>query len=243
MTQIQNLVEYYDELFSTTQEQKDFYKDLISTFKKPAKLLSLGCATGAFENYLSQQGCDVTGIESSPELLRSANLKRRNQLMSVRFFQMKLAEVNKFLTKSFYDIVYCHNSRLIFCAEKNALSVFYNDCKNVLSPGGAIVLHLVNIKALKGRPMSQLPSHQNVRVKLFTELWVHEDKSQTIVQNIETGNGKMLSVMEDQPVYIPSPEEVESEAKKTGFKKVSFYSDFNKSPFTGNEDYFIAVIS
>lgn len=243
MVQIQNLVEYYDELFLVKEEQKEFYNKIISTYKKPAKILSLGCATGVFENYLSLQGCDVTGIDSSQEFLKSANLKKRNQMLSVRFFQMDFFDVSKFLTKNFYDIVFCHNSRLAFASDKNVLSVFFSDCKKFLSPGGKIIIQLLNINAFPNRPMIQLPCCQNVRVKLFTELWIHENKRQSIVQNIETGNGKMLSVLEDYPVYIPTAKEVEECAKKMGFHKVTFYSDFNKSPFTGKEESFIALIS
>ena len=243
MEEIQNLVEYYDELFPITQEQKEFYKRIISKYKTPAKLLSMGCATGCFENYLSQQGCDVTGIESSPEMLRSASLKRRSQLMSVRFFQMKMGEAAKFLTKGFYDVIYSLNSRIIFSSDRDFLDKFFTDCRTILAPEGRVIIQLLNIEAFTGRPMVQLPCFQNVRVKLFTELWFQEDGSQTLVQNIETGNGKMLSVMQDEPVYIPGAMELQEAAKKAGFRKVSLFAGFDETPFTGKEESFIAVFS
>ena len=46
METIQNLVEYYDELFPVTQAQYDFYTGLMEEFQKPVKFLTIGCGTG-----------------------------------------------------------------------------------------------------------------------------------------------------------------------------------------------------
>ena len=39
MEAIQNLVEYYDELYPVSAEQFDFYKSLLQEYSKPVKFL------------------------------------------------------------------------------------------------------------------------------------------------------------------------------------------------------------
>lgn len=104
---IQNLIEYYDELFPVTGELKSFYNNLISQYESPVKFLRVECGTGMLESQLAREGHDVTGIESCQEILRSANLRRRTQLMAIRFFQMSYLDMTKFLGTGFYDVISC----------------------------------------------------------------------------------------------------------------------------------------
>ena len=90
--------------------------------------------------------------------------------------------------------------------------------------------------------MITLPVRESIRARLFSEVWKSTDGSSCIVQNVETGNGKMLPVQKDCPIYTLMPEEIELFAKEAGFSSVKFYSDFNKNSFTGNEESLVARI-
>ena len=74
MELIQNVIEYYDELYPVTDVQKKFYADLMKQYTIPVKFLRIGCGTGYFEHLLAREGHDVTGLETSKEMLESANL-------------------------------------------------------------------------------------------------------------------------------------------------------------------------
>ena len=129
----QNIAEYYDELYPVTEEQKVFYSKKMEMFKKPVRFLRIGCGTGSFEHNLAKDGSDVTGLETSPELLESANRKRRTQLMAVRYFQMQVIEMSRFLGKQFYNIISILDNRLLFSHDKTLMAKFFYDCKQVLS--------------------------------------------------------------------------------------------------------------
>ena len=101
MESIQNLVEYYDELYPVTPETFSFYDSLIEDYPKPVKFLNVGCGTGVLEYRLSKSTTDVTGLETIKELLESASRKHRNQLMALRFFKMSTIEMVRFLGKGF----------------------------------------------------------------------------------------------------------------------------------------------
>ena len=88
MDSMQNILEYYDELFPVSSEQKLFYDEILNTFEIEPKILSINCGTGIFEHYLSRRNCNVTGIDYIPGLLESATRRHRQPGCTIRFFQM-----------------------------------------------------------------------------------------------------------------------------------------------------------
>lgn len=242
MEAIQNLVEYYDELFPITEAQKTFYADLCQQYSAPARLLRIGCGAGLFEHLLAREGKDVTGIETSPEILRSANLRRRNQLMSIRFFQMAVSDMTRFLGKGFYNIISSLENRIVLISTKTQLRKFFFDCKQLLAEGGVLILGLYNYLHFGTRGMATLPTRESLRAKLFTEMQARENGVQVLVQHVENSSGKLLPVLQDIPMYPIVPEEIELFAKEAGFSTVRFYADFGKSPFTEHSETIVAVI-
>ncbi len=240
MKAIKNLVEYYDELFPITENQTEFYKTLTNHYKNPVKFLQIFCGTGLFETKLAKQGFDVTAIEEDPYLLEAANLHRRTQLMSIRFFQMNHKEVSKFLTPGFYNIISVLNSRLMFL-KKDELQNFFTDIKKLLSKDGFFVLELLNFKKFENKMLSQIAERKSVRSKLFTEICSDNGKN-VISMNLETGTGRVLNIFENHEITSIMPEEVKAYAKTAGFSSVEFYADFSKAKFTGNEESFIAIL-
>ena len=157
MESIKNLVEYYDELHPVTLAQQTFYETLMQKYPRPAKFLGIGCGTGILCHRLAKDNVDVTGIETQRELLDSASLKYRNQLMSLRWFQMSTLEMTRFLGKKFYNIISCLNNRVLFIHDKTLMRKFFFDCKTLLSEGGIVVLQLFNFEKRKGQSEFSLP--------------------------------------------------------------------------------------
>lgn len=240
---IQNLIEYYDELYPVSDSQKKFYNDLCDRYSKPVKFLRVGCGAGLFEHTLAREGHDVTGIETYPEILRSANLRRRNQLMSIRFFQMSYLDMTRFLGKNFYNIISCLEDRIIFIHDKTLLRKFFFDCYQLLTKDGILILNLYNYSVYNKAPVSKLPVRESLRSKLLTEINYKEDGKPVLFQNVETGNGKLLPIHEDTPVYPILPQEIETFAMEAGFKSIKFYADWNRNPFTGKEESLVVEIS
>ena len=80
MESIQDIVEYYDELFPVTEDIQNFYSQLTGTYRSPVRILGIASNTGTLEISLARNNCDVTGIEVSQPLLESSILKHRTQL-------------------------------------------------------------------------------------------------------------------------------------------------------------------
>lgn len=146
---IRNLVEYYDELHPVTESIKDFYGQFKMQYPFPQKLLHIGSGTGTLEFFLAREGYDVTGIEVFQPLLDSASLKRRTQLLSIRFFNLSTIEMGKFLGKKFYNVISCLNNRIVFIREKEMMQNFFSDCHNLLCADAAFFRQLDFFRALR----------------------------------------------------------------------------------------------
>ncbi|MBQ9206959.1 MAG: methyltransferase domain-containing protein [Treponema sp.] len=243
MELLENIAEYYDELFPAGDELKKFYAQEAACFETPVKYLSIGCGTGTFEHYLSKEGADVTGLETVMPLLESANRKRRTQLMALRFFQMSSLEMCRFLGKGFYNIISIPNSRIIFTHDSTLMAKLFYDCKQLLAPEGKIILRLPNFEKFTAEPVANLPDKESIRVRLFSKIQTDSDGKKYMYQELETGNGKRLIVTRDVQIMPLTKDKIEQYAKEVGFSKFDFYGDLKHEAFTKDSDELVVVIS
>ncbi|MCR4789975.1 MAG: class I SAM-dependent methyltransferase [Treponemataceae bacterium] len=238
---MERLIEYYDELYPSTEKVCTFFKDLVSETSASPKYLRIGCGTGLLETKLSKLGLDVTGIETSRPLLNSASLRYRLPTMSIRFFQMSSTEMVNFLGSNFYDLISCINDRLIFLQDDASIQKFFIDCKTLLTEGGKLVLQLFNYDLEKGQNNFSLPLRQSIRSKLFSEI-ERNGKEAYITQTLENSSGRLFDIIKSQKVSIVSLDTIERFAKKAGFTSVTTYSDYEMKPFTKDSESLICVI-
>lgn len=243
MNNISAFIEYYDELYECSTEQKSFYFELSKEYGMPTKFLRINCGTGYFEHYLAKEGHDVTGLEVSKEMLERANLRRRMPNTALRFFQMSSLEMVRFLGKGFYNVISCLDDFFSYIHDETLRRKFFYDCKELMAPRGTLVLEVLNYSKYKPSPMSKLPTRESVRAKLFTQLWKKENDEYIIKQDLETSSGKILSIIEGQEVYPVSIQEIESAARESGFTNFEKYADYSKNEFTPDSDKVLIIIS
>lgn len=239
---LHNIIEYYDELYPVTEEQKKLYKELTKDLT-PAKILRIGCATGGFEHWLAREGHDVTGIETSKEMLETANRRRRMPNTAIRFFQMSTIEMTRFLGKGFYDVISCLGDRIIFIHDKTLMRKFFYDCKLLLAEGGHLVLQLSNYSIFNAKPMAKLPTQESIRVKLYTQLWTSEEGNCTLQQDLEHCGSKIVPVLKDVAVLPITPDQISEYAKEAGFKEINLYSGYDKQPLQADSSTVVCVLS
>lgn len=239
----ENIAEYYDELFPTSDTVKKFYSHETEGFIAPVKYLSIGCGTGTFEHSLAKGNADVTGLETVTPLLESANRKRRTQLMALRFFQMSSLEMCRFLGKSFYHVISIPNGRIIFTHDPTLMAKLFYDCKQLLVEDGKLIIALPNFEKYANEDVSKLPDRESIRVHLSSKILTKSDGKKYLFQELETGNGKHLIVTRDAEIYPLTKNHIEEYAKSVGFTKFDFYANFQRDEFTSESDELVVVIS
>lgn len=243
MEYLNNIIEYYEELYPVTENQKSFYSRLTGDLM-PAHFLRIGCGSGALEHYIARNGHDVTGIDVSKEILECANRRRRMPNTSIRFFQMSTLEMTRFLGKGFYNVISCLENKLIFIHDETLLRKFFYDCRQLLAPEGHLIIELNNFARFAKPHVTELPIRESIRVKLYTELYTDDDGKQTLQQELErTGTNRSFPVLKNEPVLTVTPDDVKFFAREAGFSNIEVYGGFDKTPFTPESETALFVLS
>lgn len=240
MEYINNITEYYDELFSVSFPQKKLYEDLIKDYM-PAKILRVGCGTGFLEHWISKNGHDVTGIETNQDMIEIANRRRRLPNMALRFFQMTSLEMTRFLGKGFYNVISSLNDDLIFRNDEILVKKFFFDCKTLLAEKGLLVLQITNFEKYNLEGDFKLSTKESIRTKLYTKI-SYRDRKYFLSQNLEHYGKKPISVLKDIEIIPLRKADIERFAKEAGFSDIQFYGDWDLSPLTEKSDNIVAII-
>lgn len=237
-----NLTEYYDELFPVTDSLKSFFSNLLENCSKPAKILHIGCGTGTFDFDLAKKGCNVTGIDANKSLVNSASLKHRMQLLSIRFFNLSTKEMTHFLGKNFYNIIFCDNNRLSFLKTRESLSAFFEDCTQLLTKDGILVLQFENFELLNTQNSIEFPKKSSIRAELSTIVQKTSKNQTVITQKINISKNKTIPILENEPILPITQQDIIFYGKKFGFSQIQFYSDYNCSPLTKDSYELICIL-
>ncbi|MBQ1627817.1 MAG: methyltransferase domain-containing protein [Treponema sp.] len=242
MEYFQNLVEYFDEFFLAEQDVCEFIKKVASDYPKPGKLLQIASGSGSLALSLSKNELDVTGLETSQPLLTSATLKRRTQLLSIRFFKLSILEMSKFLGKGFYNVIFCLNNRIAFIRNEETMQQFFNDCKMLLSENGKLILQLYNYEKFIKKTAAPADK-KSPRATLSTNIRFSKKGTATINQYIENGQSKAIPVLEEEPIFPLTKAKITEFAGNAGFKKVDFYKNFKKDAYSDDSDELVCIIA
>lgn len=132
-------------------EQKTLIDDL-----EPGRLLEIGCGTGDVLAYWKSNGWDCKGIEPSGEAARIARERYGLDVMNKRFENCTLQE-------NHYDVILLDN---VLEHLPEPFEVIHR-CKDLLTPGGALVIEVPNVDSIGFRIFGRYWSDLDVPRHLY----------------------------------------------------------------------------
>jgi len=110
-----------------------------------APVLDVACGAGGYALALADLGHPATGVDLDPAMIRRAEAKRKTA--EVRFLvgdMRRLAEV----CRGLYGLVFCLGNSLAHLAAEGEVVLVLRQLCNLLEPGGALVVQIVNFDRL-----------------------------------------------------------------------------------------------
>lgn len=113
---------------------------------KPGQsLLDLACGTGAMTLLLGKAGYQAWGMDLSPEMLKVARQKTRDQGLALEFFQ---GDLRTFKTECNYNVITCFFDSINYLLTEGDISACFSSVHRALGSGGVFVFDVNTIHAL-----------------------------------------------------------------------------------------------
>lgn len=235
-----NLMEYYDELFPVEQTKIDYLEELIrqaDTGAKPGalpRILDVGCATGTFDIQLMKRNMDVTGIDNNAAMVQSACRRNPEPRTNARFFRMDMREAASALAHQAWTLVLCLGNTLVHLENRREIDRFLKDMYTLVSPGGALVLQLVNYERVLAERMDRLPTIETRRARFERQYSMRNDGRLDFEVSLYSSTEQL--VFRDRNALFPlKAPELEESLKEAGFVNVSFRDSFSSPDYSGTD--------
>jgi ubiquinone/menaquinone biosynthesis C-methylase UbiE len=128
------------------EEDVDFYVSLVRTLR-PQKILELGCGTGRITLPLAIEGasfdCEVIGLDSQPEMLKSAEQHRESMSPENRGrLRFLSGDMRTFSAEPKIDLIVIPCSSMSHVLELDDQIAVFKRCYENLNPGGRFVVEV-----------------------------------------------------------------------------------------------------
>ncbi len=236
-SEYRKFAEVYDNVIDQSKNFLLFLKNLIDKSSN-VKIADLGCGTGKFTIPLALQGFEVTGFDSSQEMLAVAKRKAEQAGAKICFQESLIEEINQ--AKEFDYVVSC-DCLNHFLGESSLLNAI-SSAKSLLKDNGKFVFHLCSKKYFQANDREE-----NYGGRIGQDYFLWEDKLNKDVLEIT------LSIFEKQKdnSFVKREAVVRQKAyplktvfsllKKAGFEKIQVFNEFGEPGLEEDEQhYFVA---
>lgn len=220
-----HLSQYYDELFPSNPKQTRFLTERCSA---GARVLDIGAGTGGYSAALSKTGAIVEALEIGamyPKLQESGAAK------GFVAREMGMEQIGE-LEPQAYSLMVCIGNTLVHLGDQGQVTDFLKACKNLLIPGGELILQIVNYDRVLKHRQTSLPriSLPDKGITLERSYILGYESVQFITKLTVQGR----EYVSETQLLALKLEGLLRCLEEAGFTKIHSFGDFESSPW--NED-------
>lgn len=226
-----DLSEVYDALFPVSDAQRELF-DWISATGAIRRVADAGCGSGAQLLQFASSGISCTGFDPDPALVELAREKLA-PFPGARVEVGGFADTTRLVSPA-ADLLLCLGNSLVHVPQEEAAR-FVADGASVLSPGGSMLLQILNYERLFRDGITELPLMAAGEGSIeFRRRYSWEGRRAVRFQTslrIAGADGPRI-LRNDIPLYPIYPEELWEMLSGAGFSPIRYYGDFARSEFT-----------
>ncbi len=203
-----------------------------------ARVLDVGCASGAHPRAFAAAGYRAEGIDPSEAMIeaaRSSEVRAPSEDGTIlgpgapRFETAGMLDLERLFPPASWDAVTCLGNTLPHLRDEAEVEEFLRQVRAVLAPGGFLVLQFLNYRRiLTDRPES-LPILETPD-RVFERRYRYGEGHLEFLTRLSDRSGRTLS--EGRARLLPVfPERVEEPALRRGFRTAALESGWNGEPF------------
>jgi len=223
---------FYDDISGNYDQMFNFEKDLDSAENFIAKLkeqfdfdtaLDIGCGTGSYTLALARSSAEAIGMDLSSSMINEAKKNSLAYGLNIHFINSGMNEMLSNVNGKF-DLIMCMGNTLPHLLHKKDLCSMLSACRQLLNPGGHLVLNLLNYDRILDAKerivgITRSENHEFIRFYDFQKPYVCFNLLE-IDWSEGTPSHKILSTK----LYPYTHLEVESALLKNNFKDLKIYA-------------------
>jgi glycine/sarcosine N-methyltransferase len=210
----------YDQIFPLNRAFLEFIPAYLGPMG--SKVLDLGCGPGDYVDYLTHSGFPATGIDSSAEMIRDAQMHKQGT-----FFNYSFADIHRM--DDVYECIFSMGNSLSYLPV-NRMASFFGDVFNLLNMGGYFVMQVVNWDKF------DRTAEMIFDVKTLADGRAFHRRYQpsldgTVIFHTELRKDAELQGAWSDPLYPKLRAELVSQIEDSGLKVSDIFGDFQNSAF------------
>jgi len=235
-----DLSEVYDALFPVSDHQRELF-DRIRGMEEIRRVADAGCGSGAQLLHFASAGISCVGFDPDPALVALAR-KKLAPFPEARVDVGGFADMVRLVSPA-ADLLLCLGNSLVHVRQEEAAR-FVADAASVLSPGGWVLLQILNYELLFREGITELPLMRAVEGSIeFRRRYVWEGQREVRFRTslrIAGEDGPRI-LRNEIPLYPIYPEELWEMLSRTGFAPIRYYGDFKRSDFTPDSEALVCL--
>jgi len=214
------IVAIYDQIFPLNQAFLAFLPAYLSA--PGSRVLDLGCGPGDYVDHLSRSQYQATGIDSSDEMIRLAQIHKQGT-----FFNFSFTEIDQL--EGPFDCIYCIGNSLSYLPS-DLLQPFLHQVVRLLDEKGNFLIQVVNWDKYRAVGASDFPTKTLLDGRTFHRRYEEAPNSNVIFQTELRQDGKVIKSWSDT-LYPKEAATLSQAVSDSGLVVVDVFGDYQKAPF------------
>jgi len=140
--------------------------------------------------------------------------------------------MKRFLKIRSFNIIACLENTIAYISDETLIRKFFHDSRELLAPGGMLVIQTLNYDSIPDGKPSRLPDRKSVRVSLERGYIPDSEGLLILDASLELGNGRKIILQKTTKVAHLSSAKIKSLAREAGFSDCLMFGSFSGNTWT-----------